>query len=364
MKKFSSILIFQLVLAGLSIGGFAQPKNYKQELVNLSKSIHTNFYMDSIGYFKETSIAEKQGRRVSYLWPLCAMFEAYNEMKKVLPDQNLRDKTFEIIKKYHNKLKPAPGYASYTMEYGGGTRFYDDNQWVGITAMDAFTETKKTKWLHVGKEIYGFMMTGYDTVAGGGLYWEEGNYRSKNTCSNGPGVILALQLYQATHKKTYLDTALLLYNWVNKNLKSPGGLYYDNINLNKKTIDKKLYSYNTGTLLQAAVYLFESTKDKKYLQQATAIADSSVAYFLTEKKFKDDYWFSAVLLRGYHHLLKYNKDKKYLLAFKAGVDDALNNNLNENGLMGKNKPLNLVAQGGMLEILARFAWLQQNNYLD
>lgn len=363
MKK-AAILFIQIILIAGYLSGFAQEVKYKSELINLSKSINDQFYIDSSNYYKETSIAEEKGRPVSYLWPLCALFQANNEMEKVLPGTIFTDKIFKVISKYHNQFLPAPGYASYTMQLGGGTRFYDDNQWVGIAAMDAFSRTKNPKWLTVGKEIYRFMMTGYDSVAGGGLYWEEGNKRSKNTCSNGPGIILALQLYEATNNKMYMDTALLLYNWVNANLKSPEGLYYDNINLTKNTIDKKRYSYNTGTMLQAAVYLYECTHDKKYLQQANSIADSSVSYFLAEKRFKDDYWFSAVLLRGYQHLLKYNKDKKYLIAFKNCVDEALANNKNNKGLMGNKKPLNLVAQGGMLEIVARFTWLQQNKYID
>lgn len=159
---------------------------------------------------------------------------------------------------------------------------------------------------------------------------------------------MALQLYQATKEKPYLDTALLLYNWVNENLKSPAGLYYDNINLNTKFADTRLYAYNTGTMLQSAVYLYACTNDKKYLQQASALADSSVSFFVVNKKFREDYWFSAVLLRGYQHLLKYNKDMKCLTALKEAIDEAIDNNKNSNGLMGKNKILNLNAQGDML----------------
>ena len=363
LKKVN-LLFMQGVLLCCYFSGFAQKKDYKLEMINLSNNINQHFFIDSLNYYKETSVVEKEGRKVSYLWPMCALFEARNEMEKILSATNLKANTFEIIKKYHNQFLPAPGYASYPMQYGGGTRFYDDNQWIGITAMDAYANANNETWLNVGKDIYKFMMTGYDTVAGGGLYWEEGNKKSKNTCSNGPGIILALQLYKATNNKTYLDTALLLYNWVNKNLQSAAGLYYDNLNLNKNIVDKRLYSYNTGTMLQSAVYLYECTNDKKYLQQAITIADSSIEYFLGNKKFKDDYWFSAVLLRGYQYLLKHNKDKKYLIAFKACLDEALTNNKNPNGLMGNIRPLNLVAQGGMLEILARFSWLQQNNYLD
>ena len=202
------------------------------------------------------------------------------------------------------------------------------------------------------------MMTGFDTVLTGGLYWQENKKISKNTCSNGPGIILTLQLYKSTKDKAYLDTALQLYNWVNDQLKSPSGLYYDNINIKNKRIGKAILSYNTGTMLQSNVYLYECTGDNKYLKEATAIADSSLPFFYGNNKFRDDYWFNAVLLRGYQHLLQYNKDTKYILGFKKCLDHALQYEKNEQGLFGRDIVRNLVAHGGMLEILARYAFLE------
>ncbi len=51
------------------------------------------------------------------------------------------------------------------------------------------------------------------------------------------------------------------------------------------------------------------------------------------------------------------------MAFKASLDETLKNNKNAMGLMGNKKTLSLVPQAGMLEILARFAWLQQHGLL-
>jgi hypothetical protein len=45
------------------------------------------------------------------------------------------------------------------------------------------------------------MMTGFDTVSGSRLYWKEKDYTTKNTCSNGPEILVALQVYNATAKK-------------------------------------------------------------------------------------------------------------------------------------------------------------------
>ena len=362
VKNTKPLLSCALILA-FTLTAKAQQKDYKFEMLSLYKSINIHFYIDSINYYREKALPEKGERKVSFLWPLCALLQAHNEMEKLQSERVLTENTFRVIKKYYNQLPPAAGYASYSMELGGGDRFYDDNQWIGIAAMDEFARTKKTALLRTSKEIYRFMMTAYDTATGGGLYWEEGNKKTKNTCSNGPGIILALQLYKATQEKPYLDTALLLYNWVNENLRSAGGLYYDNIKVASRAVDKRLYSYNSGTMLQSAVYLYECTKDVKYLQQATGIADNSAPYFLANNKFRDDYWFCAVLLRGYQHLLKYNKDLKYIRAFKAALDETLNASKNANGLMGKATVLGLVPQAGMLEILARFAWLQQEGVL-
>lgn len=209
--------------------------------------------------------------------------------------------------------------------------------------------------------MYDFMMTAYDTTLGGGLYWRENDFESKNTCSNGPGIIVALKMYNATKNEAYLDTALMIYNWTNEKLQTPEGLYFDNIKTKDESIGKAIFSYNTGTMLQSNVYLYEITGDEKYLKRAIKIADSSLSYFYGGDKFRDGYWFNAVLLRGYQHLLTHHNDLKYILGFKKCLDNALSNEKNEQGLFAnENGVHNLVNHGGMLEILARFAELEEH----
>lgn len=120
-------------------------------------------------------------------------------------------------------------------------------------------------------------------------------------------------------------------------------------------IGRAKYSYNTGTMLQANVYLYELTGDPVWLQRATALADSAARYFCGSGKFQDGYWFNAVLLRGFEDLLKFNNNPVYLKAFKRCVDESLENDVSPTGVMGAHKPQLLVNQAGMLEILARLA---------
>ena len=342
---------------------------YKKEMQALQASIQKNFLDNTSGYYYievDPAKREKKGdykREFTYLWAYCAMFQATNEIEKLDPKSNLMDPMLKVMNDYYDPAPPKPGYSDYIMKLKPGERYYDDNQWIGITALDAYERTKKKSDLELGKVIFDFMMGGYDTVLGGGLYWKETSKSSKNTCSNGPGVIVALQLYQATKDKSYLDAALKIFNWTNEKLQAPSGLYFDNIRTKDGSISKPMLSYNTGTMLQSNVYLYECTGDKKYLKAANTIADSSLTYFYGNSRFRDDYWFNAVLLRAYQHLLKYNKDMKYIAGFKKCLDNALQNDKNEQGLFkGKSGLKNLVDHGGMLEILARFAWLE--NHFD
>ena len=295
---------------------------YKKEMKSQQIAIQKHFYDHASGYYfveLEPSKREtKHGyfRNYTYLWSLCALYQATNEIEKIEPDTILMVPMLANMHYYYDRALPKPGYSDYIMTLKPGERYYDDNQWIGITSLDAYARTKKKSYLTLGKSMYDFMMTAYDNVLGGGLYWVETSKGSKNTCSNGPGVLVALQMYQATKQKSYLDTALILFNWTNKKLQAPSKLYYDNINTKNGNVDKVILSYNTGTMLQSNIYLYEITRNKKYLKDAIEIADASLPYFYGGETFRDGYWFNAVMLRAYQHLLKYNKDKKYILDLK------------------------------------------------
>jgi len=364
-KKHSLLLVLLLItisnLASAQTGG-----HYYKEMKALQAAIEKNFHDKKSGnYYVELDPAKRENkngylREYSYLWSYCAMYQAANEIEKLEPKANLMAPMLKLMYRYYSPAAPKPGFTDYIMALKPGERYYDDNEWIGITALDAYTRTKKKADLDLGKAMYDFIMTGHDQVLGGGIYWKEGDLSSKNTCSNGPGALVALQMYQATKNKAYLDTAIKIIKWTDAKLQTPEKLYWDNIRTKDGGVNKGILSYNTGTPLEAYVYLYEITKNKKYLDEANAIADASLSFFYGEGKFRDDYWFNAVLLRGYQHLLKYNKDTKYIIGFKKALDNTLQHEKNDKNLFtGNNGVRNLVDQGGLLEILARYAWLEK-----
>ena len=367
-KKISLLILLATAFANLLSAQKAVTEGfYKKEMQSLQASIEKNFYDKASGYHiidLDSSKRDKKGdyiREYTYLWAYCALYQAANEIERISPNANLMEPMLKIMNDYYNQAPPKPGYTDYIMKLKPGERYYDDNQWIGITALDAYERTKKRAYFDQGKAMFDFMITGYNNVLDGGIYWKEGDLSSKNTCSNGPGALVALQMYKATKQKGYLDTAILICNWTDEKLRTPAGLYYDNIRTKDKSIGKAIFSYNTGTMLETNVYLYECTGDKKYLTTANAIADSSLTFFYGRNKFRDGYWFNAVLLRAYQHLLIHNNDMKYIRGFKKCLDYALQNEKNKQGLFkGRDGVHNLVDMGGMLEILARYAWLESH----
>ena len=346
-----------VALGCLLVSGNAFAQGNKQKAEALQQSVDKYLYESSTGLYLETSNPAMNHNPHTYLWGLCGLIQAANEMERIHPGKPYMQQVITAINQYYSPAPPAPGYASYIVKEKREDRYYDDNQWVGIAYLDAYARTGRKWFLEKGEEICRFMMTGYDNVSGGGLYWKEGDKTTKNTCSNGPGILLALDLYNATHKRSYLDTAKLLYNWVNKYLRSPDGVYWDAIKpAENNRIDSAAYTYNTGTMLEANVKLYLITKNTQYLKEAQHIAAGSYRRFFRNGRFRSSYWFNAVLLRGYEALYKVDKNRKYINAMQEYANNVWAHERDNNtNLVGTRPEKELLGQAGMMEIYARLA---------
>lgn len=346
------LLLWQMV-------AFAQPTKdvCKQRINIINKNIYNGFYDEKAGLFIETNDSNKNDHPHSYLWPLCALIQAANEADKARNTNTYMVPVVNAIKQYYTTEPPAPGYQAVAIKEKKDTRFYDDNQWIAIAYLDAYNRTGTKHYLDESKEIYNFMMHGYDTAGGGGLYWKEDDKTTKNTCSNAPGVLVALQLYNITKQQQYLDTALLLYDWVNAHLQSADGLFYDNIKLPSMKVDSALYTYNTGTVLQANVLLYSFTKNKKYLLEANRIAAAAKMHFYKNNKLPGNYWFNVVLLRGFVELYATTRDKQYVQLFINDAERVWKDEKDAHDLVGDKPTKTLIDQAAMMEIFARLAVL-------
>ena len=197
-----------------------------------------------------------------------------------------------------------------------------------------------------------------------------GEKESKNTCSNAPGAVFALKLFQATQDDAYLKQGKDLYEWTKKNLEDPKDhLYFDNIALNKK-IGRAKFAYNSGQMMQAAALLYQITKQRNYLEDAQNIAEACHKHFFTHftspngQTFqllkKGNIWFTAVMLRGFIELYQIDHNKTYLTDFQKSLDYAWHHARDERGLFhtdwsgtDKNEKKWLLTQAAFIEMYGR-----------
>ncbi|HLP73967.1 MAG TPA: glycoside hydrolase family 76 protein [Bacteroidales bacterium] len=348
-----AILIFG---QAFTVQVICQETDYKSRCDSIQKNILLGFRSPDPDLFIESTDTSRDKNPYSYLWPVCALMQAENELEALGRDDCLAP-VLRTISHYYDPSQPAPGYQAYVSSAGKDTRYYDDNQWIGIAAADAYARTGEKSYQELAKTICNFMMTGYDTISGGGIYWREGDFTTKNTCSNGPGIILALRLYQFTHKKEYLENAKKIYNWTNKYLRSPGGIYYDALKVKTMKIDSATYTYNTGTMLQSNVLFYLLTTDRKYLEEAELIALSAEKHFYKNGKLPNNYWFNAVMLRGFAELSKADGNYERLKFFADDAERIWATQKDVNGLVGRRSRKTLIDQAAMLEIFARLGKL-------
>ena len=358
VKRIILIFLFPVVLQA-NVQCQPVTNKYIERVHIIQENIQQYFFDSSKGLYYEAIPVTLNEKAFSYLWPLCALIQATNEAEILASGKDFMTPVFSAIDQYYNTLPPKPGYQAYVTALEKSDRYYDDNQWIAIACLDAYGRNKKTGLLNKAKEIYDFMMTGYDTASGAGIYWRENDYTSKNTCSNGPGILMALQLYNFTQKKRYLDTAVILYDWQNKYLQAPSGIYYDNIKIPSLRLDSAAYTYNTGTMLQANVLLYNITREEKYLAEAKRMAKGSKNYFYKKNRLPGLYWFNAVFLRGLIELYKVDHDKETIQFFMDEAERIWKDERDAKNLLGKRQKIkSLIDQAAMLEIYARLAILE------
>lgn len=323
--------------------------------------------------------SEEQASRVnpySYLWPYSGTFSAVNALFEATQDSKyldlLNDRVLNGLEEYFDTARTPYAYSSYIRTAPASDRFYDDNIWLGIDFTDTYQMTKEQKYLDKAQLIWKFIESGTDSILGGGIYWCEQKKGSKNTCSNAPGSVFALKLFQATNDSSYFNKGKELYEWTQKNLQDPADyLYYDNIGLNGN-IGKAKFAYNSGQMMQSAALLYQLTQDPTYLKDAQNIAKACYNYFFTDftpetgESFKmlkkGDVWFTAVMLRGFIELYKIDKDKVYMDAFNKSLAYAWDHARDEKGLFNsdfsgneKDKRKWLLTQAAIVEMYGRLA---------
>lgn len=266
-------------------------------------------------------------------WYEGAVLEAIAALNSLYPNNltyvNDFEKAFSaLVKHYWN----SSGIAAFSATVGGSI-FYDDNEWIALALMSEYNITGNVSYLIWAEKIFNFIITGWSNTFGGGIYWELGG-DTKNTVSNAPAAVLALELYSVTKNQSYLIWALKIYNWTYTMLNVGNGLYFDHIN-SDGSINAALFTYNTGMMIQAGILIYEETHNDTYLDEAIASAKAAQSYFVNAGFYPASPWFNVKLLKA--DLMLYQINHSFfplILVWIHDLDSAWLNRNPLNGLFG------------------------------
>jgi len=160
--------------------------------------------------------------------------------------------------------------------------FYDDNGWWGLAWIAAYDLTGDARYLDAARTIFANLLTGWDDVCGGGVWWN--TKRSyKNAITNELFLTLAARLHQrCPGTGEYLDWAQREWDWFcARGLIGATGLVNDGLDDSCQNNRGQTWTYNQGVILGGLAALHEITGDAAYLRQGEAIADAALSSLTT-----------------------------------------------------------------------------------
>lgn len=205
--------------------------------------------------------------------------------------------------------------------------FNDDIMWWAMGCARAYELTGNEKYLDQAKYHYNWVYDNEweETSFNGGIWWKNNlsDKVTKNACINFPAAMTAIYLYNITKENKYLEQAEGIYKWGKTTLSDGKGQIYDAIDFNGT--NKGASHYNQGTFIGAAVELYKVTKDEMYLNDAKNAANYTKDNLVDSNgMLKYEYWSGD--LKGGKTILLRNM-AKLLSATKDASYNQFNNKL-------------------------------------
>ena len=156
----------------------------------------------------------------AYVWPVSTQFRVLNTLAQIQPSTYT-----PILQQFADQVQGAYWDNGYRSGAGGGDRFYDDNGHLVVALTEAYRLTHNSDYLTRAKDTQSFVLQGEDTVAGGGIYFKQFDFSTKDAVSTLQGARGAAMLYNATGQQSYLNDATRLLTWARTHIQLPDGMF-------------------------------------------------------------------------------------------------------------------------------------------
>src|SRR4051812_26195891 len=208
-----------LVLSLACAAHAAEPSRYAGRAREVTEHIRKEFFDPRSGvYFKSVTV-----RKPDYVWLQSVMFSNLVAAARSEPAAYgpLLQKYFAALDAYWDPKVKIPGYEAAPTRGNGNDKYYDDNEWLVITFLEAYETDRDPRYLTRADETLKFVLSGWDEESGGGIWWHQLHKDgTKNACSNGPAAVGCLRLakFRAGEAAALVDQARKIVAWTSKAL--------------------------------------------------------------------------------------------------------------------------------------------------
>lgn len=318
-----------------------------QNLINWGLSTYNNTASSLLvpggnGLFAET--ASLNGTQsggdsgFSYVWPAATQMRVYDALVRLDPSTYT-----PILKNSSNQLQiqywtnsGAGGYRSGVSS--GATQFYDDNAHLAVALATAYQLTGDSTYLFRAESTYNFVMSGEDSVGGGGIYFNTAR-TFKDSAATLQGARAGLLLYQITGQSHYLTDASRLYTWEKNTLQTSDGLfeekYYTSGSLAGTISTTTLVNF-TAFGIEDNIQFFKATNDPSYLSEAQRIATTSLTRFFNTSTgaINDEGYWAFELVNALDDLYGVDQNPQWLQSTQTALEWLHANAQDPNGHYG------------------------------
>ncbi len=278
----------------------------------VTEAIQKDYYNPKTGLY----IHSLNQRHPEFMWGNGVMFSALVAAARHEPGvyRPVMDRFFTAMDRYWDGKAKIPGYEPSPTAGNGHDKYYDDNEWMVITFMEAYELTHEVKYLNRAQQALAFSLSGWDEQLGGGIWWHEMHKEgSKNTCANGPAAVACLRVARYRQTTENVNWARKLVTWTSEHLQDRDGLFFDNQRVADGQINKVKLTYNAALMLRANLGLYWATGETKFLTEAKRIG-AACSFFVDRKTgaYRDAFKFSHLLVEADLELYRATSDPTLL----------------------------------------------------
>lgn len=296
------------------------PVSYAQMAAEVTDSIHKNFWLGERSLYSRAI----DDRSPDFIWGGGVMFSTLATAAR--HDSKYRDimrRNYKGMDVYWDTKAESPGYEPAPTN-GGNDKYYDDNAWMVISFIEAYEITDDPRYLKRAKETLDFVMSGWDEVLGGGIWWHERHKDdSKNTCSNAPTAVGCFRLSKYSdgdERDKRIADGMKIIEWTTRTLRGKNGLFGDNIKRNGEINGGQL-TYNSALMLRAYLCTYALTGNDIYLQEARQMGRAA-AEFLDPRTgaYRDHLRWSHLMVEADLELYRWTGEDYLLKRTKTNCD--------------------------------------------